>query len=196
LPSPHFLTIGHSNHEFAAFCALLRRHQVTAIADVRSAPYSRRHPHFNKERLHADLQREEIAYVFLGAQLGARTKDRGCYANGRVQYDRLAATAEFQRGIDRLFVGARSYCVALMCAEREPLDCHRTVLIARALEQRGASVAHIHADGSLEAHGEALLRLIDLLCMAREDLLDSQEQLIAAALDRQAERIAWRGAPL
>jgi len=105
-PSPHFLTIGHSNHEFTAFSALLRRHQVTALADVRSAPYSRRHPELNKERLQAALRREEIAYVFLGAQLGARTKDRSCYVNGRVQYDRLAATAEFQRGIDRLFVGA------------------------------------------------------------------------------------------
>jgi uncharacterized protein (DUF488 family) len=61
--SPHFLTIGHSSHEFAAFSALLRRHQVTALADVRSATYSRRYPQFNKERLQADLQREGIAYV-------------------------------------------------------------------------------------------------------------------------------------
>lgn len=186
-----FLTIGHSNHELAAFNALLQQHRVTAVADVRSAPYSRRHPHFNKARLHAALQREGIAYVFLGAELGARTRDRSCYVNGRVDFARLAATAEFQHGVQRLLTGAASYRVALMCAEREPLECHRTVLIARELERRGASVAHIRGDGSLEAHRDALLRLLDLLGMARDDLLASQDELIDAALNRQAVRLAY-----
>ena len=185
------LTIGHSSHEFAVFAALLHQHRVTAVADVRSAPYSRRHPHFNRERLHAALHSERIAYVYLGAELGARTRDRSCYLAGRVSYERLAATADFQRGIGRLLEGARSYRVAVMCAEREPLDCHRTVLIARVLEQQGAAVAHIRGDGGLETHHAAMLRLIAGLGFARTDLVSSEAELIEAAVRVQAERIAY-----
>jgi uncharacterized protein (DUF488 family) len=195
--SPQLFTIGHSNHELAVFGALLQRHAVTAVADVRSTPYSRRCPHFNKQRLRAALQDEGIAYVFLGVELGARSKDPDCYEAGRVQYDRLAATSLFQQGLERLMTGAQSFRIALMCAEREPLECHRTVLVARALEQRGAQIWHIRADGSLESQHAALLRLVSLLNMNqgldREhgDLFGDEQPLIEAALRRQAARIAY-----
>ena len=196
-PRPQLFTIGHSNHTLAAFNALLRQHAVTAVADVRSAPYSRRCPHFNKERLRPALQSQGIAYVFLGAELGARSKDPSCYERGRVQYDRLAVTTQFQRGLERVLTGAQSYRVALMCAEREPLECHRTLLVARALEQRGAQITHIRADGSLESQHAALLRLLSLLNMSHGshgehgDLFGAEQQLIEAALRRQSVRIAY-----
>ena len=127
-------TVGHSTHALDDFLALLLRHGITAIADVRSSPYSRMNPQFNRETLHAALKGAGIAYVFLGAELGARSRDPDCYEDGKVQYDRLARTAAFQRGLARVQQGAAQYRLALMCAEKEPLDCHRTILVARHLE--------------------------------------------------------------
>jgi uncharacterized protein (DUF488 family) len=187
----HVLTIGHSNHSLDAFVSLLQQHSVTAVADVRSAPYSRFTPHFNKEALQRALKDHRIRYVFLGRELGARSEDRSCYENGRVLYARLALTDVFRSGIDRVLHGAGEQRIALMCAEKEPLDCHRTLLIARALEEHGAAVDHILPDGGIESHGEAMLRLLDLLGLPRRDLFHSTEELIKDALARQEERIAY-----
>src|SRR5437870_5320444 len=96
------LTIGHSTHSMDAFIALLRQHGVTALADVRSAPFSRFNPQFNKEALKHSLKAHGIKYVFLGRELGARSPDRACYENGRVQYARLARTESFHAGLDRV----------------------------------------------------------------------------------------------
>jgi uncharacterized protein (DUF488 family) len=186
------LSIGHSNHPVERFIALLRAHDVTAVADVRSTPFSRRHPQFNKERLDAALTQAEIVYVFLGKELGARTPDLTCYdENGRVRYGRIARTAPFQEGIERVVQGAGKYRLALMCAEREPLECHRTFLVTPAVEARGLPVAHILADGRLEAHRETMLRLVDSMRLPRSDMFRSQDDLIAEAARRQEERIAY-----
>lgn len=169
-------TVGHSNHPIEKFLSLLAGHDITAIADVRSQPFSRRFPQFNKERLAKTLSEHGIAYVFLGKELGARSDDESCYENGQVQYPRLAGTALFNQGVDRALTGAGKFRVALMCAEKEPLDCHRTLLVSRALEQRGAAIAHILADGSIETQAQAMTRLtritrqqdIDEACRVRE----------------------------
>jgi uncharacterized protein (DUF488 family) len=138
-------------------------HAVTAVADVRSKPFSRRFPQFNRERLSATLAEHGIAYVFVGAELGARTSDESCYEGGRVQYRRLAETPLFKHGIDRVLEGAGQFRVALMCAEKEPLDCHRTLLVSRALEKRGAAIAHILADGRIEHQPQTMTRLVDMV---------------------------------
>ena len=169
-------TVGHSNHPIDKFLDLLTGNGISAIADVRSQPFSRRFPQFNKERLAASLSACGIAYVFLGQELGARSHDESCYEDGQVQYQRLAATPLFKHGIDRVLTGAGKFRVALMCAEKEPLDCHRTLLISRALEQRGASITHILADGSVETQAQTMTRLtritkhadVDAACRLRE----------------------------
>lgn len=185
------LTVGHSNHSLDEFVRLLRLHRVTAVADVRSAPYSRFNPQFNCEALEHALKAHGIKYVFLGRELGARSDDRSCYENGRVQYARLARTELFRNGIERIVRGANDYRIALMCAEKEPLECHRTLLVARALEQRGVVVEHILPDGRLESHGHAMERLLDIVGLPREDLFRSRQELIAEALVRQEGRIAY-----
>ena len=185
------LTIGHSTHSPEAFVALLRKHGVAAVADVRSAPYSRFNPQFNREGLEQDLIARGMTYVFLGRELGARSDDRSCYENGRVQYARLARTDLFRRGIDRVVAGANEHRVALMCAEKEPLECHRTLLVARALAERGVLVGHILADGRLEAHEATIERLFGLLGLPDRDLFRSKEELIAEVLVRQEERVAY-----
>lgn len=184
-------TIGHSTHTIEAFLELLRKHGVTAVADVRSAPFSRFNPQFNKDTLQGTLAAHGVKYVFLGRELGARSDDPACYENGRVQYARLARAASFQAGLDRVVQGASEYRVALMCAEKEPLECHRTLLVARALAEQGVEIAHILVDGSLESHESAMTRLLDVVGLPAQDLFSSREQLIEEAMARQEQRIAY-----
>src|SRR6266404_783700 len=99
------LTIGHSTHPLEAFLSLLKKHGVTALADVRSAPYSRFSAQFDKDELERSLKAHVIKYAFLGRELGARSADRSCYEGGRVQYARLARTELFRKGVDRVLRG-------------------------------------------------------------------------------------------
>jgi type I restriction enzyme S subunit len=154
-------TIGHSNSSIDTFLNHLRRHDITMIADVRSIPYSRHFPHFNREALQASLATAGIKYVFLGDELGARPKDRACYSyDGSVDYQRLAARPQFRRGIVRVLAAARTERVALMCSEREPLNCHRTLLIGRVIAQDNVAVQHILSDDRLECHSDTEKRLM------------------------------------
>ena len=187
-------TVGHSTHPIDRFLSLLGQHAITAIGDVRSTPFSRFNPQFNREKLRVSLQAAGIAYVFLGKELGARSEDPACYENGRVQYDRLAATDLFRSGLERVRQGAASYRLALMCAEKEPLACHRTILVARHVAALGFDVQHILADGTLESHDDALSRLVRQLDLAPGDLLRSRGEIIADAYRRQGEKIGYRKA--
>jgi uncharacterized protein (DUF488 family) len=185
-------TIGHSTHSQERFFALLRQHGMTALCDVRSKPYSRMNPQFNREELKEALLVQGVEYRFLGKELGARSDDPNCYENGKVQYDRLAETELFKYGLKRVLRGMRDdFRIALMCAEKEPLECHRTILVARHLVALGVTVEHILADGSLENHDAALSRLARMINLREPDLVHSREQLIADAYRKQGERIAY-----
>jgi len=184
-------TIGHSTHTIEAFVALVAHAGITAIADVRSAPYSRVNPQFNSETLQSALKLHGIAYVFLGLELGARSTDPTCYENGRVQYSRLARTDIFRSGLQRLLRGAESHVVAIMCAEKEPLDCHRTLLVSRVLAAEGVLVTHILSDGRREDHDATMSRLIKMMGLPERDLFRSREELIEAACAMREERIAY-----
>jgi uncharacterized protein (DUF488 family) len=143
-------TIGHSNHPVARFIELLRGAGITAVADVRSIPHSRRWPQFGRARLERSLAETDIAYVYLGAELGGRPGDPSLLSDGKPDYGRMAATPAFAAGLDRVVDGAQRYRIALMCAEREPLECHRFLLVSPHLLQRGVAVRHILADGTIE----------------------------------------------
>jgi uncharacterized protein (DUF488 family) len=185
------LTIGHSSHTLERFMALLQQYRVTALADVRSMPYSRFSPQFNRTPLKEHLSENGIRYVFLGRELGARPEDPSCYIDGRVQYRKLAQTALFMSGIERVTKGAAKYRIALMCAERDPLDCHRTLLIGRALVDLFVQVDHVLSDGSLESHADAMSRLLNLTSIPDQDLFRSRAELISEALKKQEDRIAY-----
>lgn len=185
------LTVGHSTRSIEELIALLRQNGVTAIADVRSTPFSRWTPQFNREALQKALKAADISYVFLGAELGARSDDPSCYVADKVQYRRLAATAKFQAGIDRLAEGRHRERIAVLCAEGEPLDCHRTILVARELIAAGATVSHILPDGSLEPHDATMRRLMQRLHMLQPALLESPEDLLDRVYAEQESRIAY-----
>jgi uncharacterized protein (DUF488 family) len=191
LPVDTIFTIGHSTHNQEYFISLLSRHGITALCDVRSKPYSRVNPQFNREKLKQALRQHGITYVFLGKELGARSEDAACYENGKVQYDRLAHTNLFRTGLDRVQNGMKEYRIALMCAEKEPLECHRTILVARHLAALGLHVEHIHADGRLESHDAALSGLARMVNLPDEDMFRSRDELLVGAYRRQEERIAY-----
>ena len=153
-------TIGHSNHAIETFIELLHQHQVTALADVRSSPYSRRFPQFNQSALKAALKTANIAYVPLGDNLGARPRDRNCYVDGMARYDLIAATEAFKIGLNRLVQGSENYQISLMCAEQDPIVCHRAILICPHLKNAGLEIHHIHKNGDLETNEDLENRVL------------------------------------
>jgi len=187
-------TIGHSNHTIETFIAHLKRHGVTAVADVRSTPYSRFSPQFNKETLDETLKRHGIAYIFLGKELGARQGNQSCYDNGCADFKRIAEQPEFKHGLDRILKGMDKYRIALMCAEKEPLECHRTVLVCRNIRRSGVHIKHILYDGSVEDHHDTERRLLKALKM-QPSLFDqgmTASDLLERAYDLQARNIAYQ----
>lgn len=185
-------TIGHSNHPIARFLEVLHAQSVTALADVRSHPVSRFNPQYNRAALEASLEGAGIAYLFLGRELGARIDDPHCIVEGRVNYARLAQRAPFRDGLAKLRAALASQRVALMCAERDPLSCHRAILVARPLHEAGVPVAHILADGTLETHEAAIERLLRELGLPEQDL--HRDALVSEAYRLRGERIAYRPA--
>lgn len=185
-------TVGHSNHPIEVFLDLIEQHAITALADVRSSPYSRFNPQYNREVLQPVLKAHGIAYVYLGAELGPRSDDPACYVNGKARYERLAETEPFHRGLERLRNGMKTHRIALMCAEKDPIGCHRMILICRRLRSEPMEILHILEDGRLESLAESEKRLMIHLRMRQLTLFDSVEDLILRAYDAQGERIAYQ----
>jgi uncharacterized protein (DUF488 family) len=183
-------TIGHSTHAFEYFAGLLTRHAVEVVCDVRSVPYSRRNPQFNRDALEQGLRSAGIKYVLLGKELGARSNNPDCYVNGKVRYHRLAREPLFLDGLQRLRKGIDGHRVALMCAERDPLMCHRTILVCRELKGPALEIEHILADGSLENNADAEKRLMSMTNI-RPDMFHAEQDCINEAYDKQADNIAY-----
>lgn len=183
-------TVGHSNRSIEEFIELLRFSDVSAVADVRSHPYSHRLPHFNRESISERLHDAGIAYVFLGEELGARRSESGCYVDGRAEYDLIEQTPLFQSGLDRVRQGAERYRVALMCAEMDPVTCHRSVLIAKALRSE-FEIRHIVSRDEIESHDEAERRLLRIWRLDHRDLFQNEAELLDDAYRRQAAEIAY-----
>ncbi|TSA12041.1 MAG: DUF488 domain-containing protein [Comamonadaceae bacterium] len=185
-------SVGHSTHPVETFVKLLQMHGVTALVDVRSHPYSRHFPQFSRDALKDVLQRCGITYVFLGKELGARSENSACYRHGKVQFDLLAKEPLFAQGLDRVRQGMQKFQVALMCAEKDPLECHRAVLVARRLYESGTDVQHIHADGHLEDHHAMESRMLALHKMSEADMFRSRGEIVADAYIVHGERIAYQ----
>ena len=184
-------TIGHSNHDIQVFIGLLRRHDVTALVDVRSHPYSRYVPQYSREALKDELTKAAISYVFLGKELGVRSDNPACYRMGKVQYDLLAKEPGFTEGLQRILQGMERYRIALMCAEKDPLNCHRALLVARKLYEQGVAVSHIHADGTLESHPDLESRLLATCKFPAGDLFKDRAQFVSEAYTIQSARVAY-----
>jgi len=144
-------TVGHSRHEVDQFLKLLEAHGIDVIVDVRTAPYSRMAPQFNRESLRSVLLEAGIQYLHLGAELGGRPSEDHMYdERGHVFYNLVADTDLFKIGIERLLEGIKRFRAAVMCSEGDPSGCHRTLLVGRVLQQHGVIVRNVLPDGSEE----------------------------------------------
>jgi uncharacterized protein (DUF488 family) len=164
-------TIGHSNHPIERFLDLLKAGGVKLLVDVRSMPYSRRFPQFGRERLAKSLAATGVDYVWEGAALGGKGD----------AYNDVAARQTFQDALGCLIERAENTTLCLMCAEKEPLDCHRTVLVSRRLAERGVAIEHLLADGTVRAHGDVEEAL--LAKQSGADLFEDRAQLLGRAYD-------------
>lgn len=185
------LTIGHSSHSYEHFLELLRKAQVTAVADVRTAPYSRHYPHFNGNDLKRELRQDGISYLFLGNELGGRPTVRQFYCDGIADYEKMAATEEFRTGLDRVAEGAKKYRIVLMCSEQDPLDCHRCLLVGRALAKHGITVKHVMPDGRILEQAQIEDRLLKMSGRENDDMFAPREERLAAAYRERARKVAF-----
>lgn len=188
------LTVGHSNLPCEQFIRVIQAAGVTAVADVRSAPYSHYSPHFNREALRDRLRGSDISYVFLGHELGGRPRDGALFHQGAADYERMVAAPPFIAGLDRIIEGCARFRIALMCSEHDPLDCHRCLLIGRALAGRQVTVTHIVSDGLQISQKQVEDTLLALSGRDAEDLFASYEERLAAAYRDRARKVAFAGA--
>ena len=145
-------TLGHSTHELPVLLDLLRGPGIEVVADIRTQPFSRWNPQFNRERLRAALADAGLRYVSLGAELGGRPPEAEFYDGaGHVRYGAVARTERFNSGLERLLDAAGENRVAILCSEENPARCHRRLLVGRVLVGRGVEVVHIRGDGSVVA---------------------------------------------
>lgn len=173
-------TIGHSNHSLETFQNLLGAHSVEVIVDVRSYPYSAYCPHFGQESMR-QLTKVGLDYLYLGDSLGGKPKDPKHYPNGYVDYGLLAQGTTFKAGIEQVLGIDKK--AALMCSEHDPAQCHRALVVCRALRDSGVEIQHIHRDYRLESQAQLELRLLQLQRKAED---------IETAYDLQGAKVAPR----
>ena len=191
---PTLYSIGYATKPLAVFLEQLRAFKITAVADVRSVPYSKRFHDYHREALAASLRRAGVHYVYLGEELGPRSPDPAHYdAEGQVQFERLAQAPVFQSGVQRLRRGlARGQQIAMLCAEKDPAICHRSLLVGRHLQaEQGLDTVHILHDGSLETEKALARRLMETHGIL-PDLLRAEQECAALAWRAQCRRCAYR----
>lgn len=189
--SNHLFTIGHSKHSVAHFVGLLKRHAIAAVYDVRSHPRSKYNPQFNRQSLCHELQNNRLEYAFLGKELGARSDNPACYDRGKVQFQKLATEPSFQRGMRRLREGVEKHKIALMCAEKDPITCHRMILVCRELRASKIQINHILSNGEIETNAHAEQRLLGALNIGCDLFRVKESDCLADAYRQQGQDIAY-----
>ncbi|MDR1229986.1 MAG: DUF488 domain-containing protein [Spirochaetaceae bacterium] len=144
-------TIGSSIHTIEEFISLLNKYKINAVADVRSVPYSQHTPQYNREVLIDALKRKSIHYLDFSKEFGARRKENDAYSNNQVDFKKVIGLPDFIKGIERIDTGmAKGYNIALLCTEKNPLDCHRFSLVSKALiDKLDVNVNHILFNGEI-----------------------------------------------
>ncbi len=184
-------TIGYAALAIERFIELLRLYCITILADVRSQPYSRYSPEYSRDPLKVLLEKSGIRYVFMGKELGARRDEPECYEDSKARYDLIVKTPAFREGIARLKRGALKYRIALLCAEKDPITCHRSILVSRELSREGVNVQHIRHDCSLESQQQLEQRLLKLHERDQVDLFDNKSTRLNYVYTQQADYIAF-----
>jgi uncharacterized protein (DUF488 family) len=184
-------TIGHSNLEISDFINLLLANKIELVVDVRSAPYSKLYPHFNRNPLEVSLTKNSIKYIFLGDSVGGRSNNIEDYSKGRVVYKKIAEKKEYISSINTIIQNSSKYKIVLMCSEKEPLECHRTLLISRSIEAHMVKILHIHRDGQIESQSEGIQRLLKIWKLDSPNLFGEDAERIDEAFTKQESKYAY-----
>lgn len=190
-------TIGHSKHEFEWFVQMLKKYDINYLLDVRSMPYSRYADTYNRENIDRLLTSEGIHYSFMGKYFGARPDNEALYdSDGCLNFERVRVSEQFLKGKENVKVGLeQGNNIALMCTEKDPIDCHRAIMVARAFDLDGIDVSHIMPDGSIQSQKTLDMRLLNMYFpnRAQLSLLDfetpvrDEERLIQAYRKRNRD---------
>jgi uncharacterized protein (DUF488 family) len=183
-------TIGYATHTLESFVDILKKHGIKAVADVRTKPYSSYNSIFNRETLTDYLKSHDIDYVFLGSECGARCDDPACYTDGKVDYNLISQSTHFQKGLTRIKKGLEKYSIALMCAEKDPIICHRMILVSNNLFNMGIEINHILSIDTIETHGESEKRLMELYMLDQPEMFLSEQEQAQHAYYVQFQKIA------
>ena len=193
-------TIGHSQHTFEYFCKLLNSYNINYILDVRSTPYSNYAKIYNSENLRVLLLYKNISYSYMGKYFGARPRNIELYSKeGYLDFEKVAQSDVFIKGMKNVILGlSRGNNIALMCTEKDPIDCHRAILVARAFTINGINVTHILPDGSLQTQKELDKRLLDMYFPDRTHLsffnfcnIANEEEILKLAYRKRNKKIGY-----
>jgi len=187
-------SIGHSNHKADKFVTILQGFSIDVVADVRSVPYSKYCPQFNKETIEQVLKSSGIKYLFLGKELGARPTDQSYYVDAMVSFEELKLSEFFQRGISILLDSIEKHNIAIMCSEKEALNCHRAILISRVLTEKGITVKHILSETELLDQKDIETMLLKKFEMEKTlfDKASSRQSDIDEAYKKQENLICYK----
>ena len=195
-------TIGHSNYDTDYFMSLLFKFKVNTIVDVRSVPFSKYVPHFNKDNIKGLLNNFGIHHIYMGEELGIIKDNPSLLSKeGYLDFDKVKETELFQKGITRINAGfSKGYTIAIMCTEKDPIDCHRSILIGWELHKEKHEITHILTDGSLETHWEFESRLVNMYfpLKMQQDLFsiiappESEDEILYKAYKLRNKDIGYR----
>ncbi|CQR73276.1 hypothetical protein SOV_50580 [Sporomusa ovata DSM 2662] len=186
-------TIGHSSHKIEYFLYLLKAHSINCLVDVRSMPFSRYTPQFNMNELKKFLNNNGLYYLFMGKELGARREDKSLYTKeGYLDFEKVSNTSLFNFGIERIKSGIeKGFSIALMCTEKDPINCHRNILVARNFYKQNYQVENILQNGEIQNQRVVEKRLLDTYFPNRmqQTLFDSRDNSNSLELIEQAYRL-------
>lgn len=165
-------TIGYTSFLPADFINVLHHYGIKCLVDVRSMPYSQYHSEYNKETLEEALKKNGIVYRHYAAEFGARQENRVFYGpDGILDFEKFIRSDEFQSGIEKIKKGMEiGYTFALMCAEKDPINCHRAIMVGQGFKKAGFSVKHIRDTGEVETQEALEQRILDMYFKDRDQI--------------------------
>ncbi|SOC27449.1 DUF488 domain-containing protein [Thalassospira xiamenensis] len=185
-------TIGHSTMEMTTFIDRLRSHDISDLVDVRSSPYSRYCSQFDRQHIRTSVYRAKMRYTYLGQALGGRPKAAHCYNGHVADYEIMAKESSFTDGIKHLLAGAmRGHKICLMCSESSPCDCHRCLLVGRALSSQSVVVKHIMGDNKIATQSDIEELLLQKSSMTEPDLFASRDEQLSTAYRKHSMQVAY-----
>ncbi|WP_428075296.1 DUF488 family protein [Candidatus Avelusimicrobium luingense] len=189
-------TIGYAGFDIDTFLTTLRRYSISVLIDVRSVPKaSEYYEAYSKENLRPFLEQNGIIYRNYAHEFGARQNNREYFTNGYLDFKKFTQTETFKSGVEKIEKGlSLNYNFVLMCAEKDPINCHRNIMVAKAMRDMGFEISHILSDGSLQTQEEMDTRLLDLY-FKYPSLFDApmdQKAMLEEAYRRQNEKIGFK----